>query len=385
MNHFPLAPSSSYMLDDQSKERLQNQYDQLVHAVYESVSHESGFNLFLLQLLKLKLCKTATLSIRDIESQQVIGGWFADMADDTIKHYIEHLAKQDPLAKRAVELEDIGFCSAITENQINMSDRLIQNWCKQADLADGACAVVYKDSQRIFLLTLGKSSELQHFSQQELAQFNRLIPHLRRAITLQQTMTLTKSSLSLLNTLKELKQPLAVLTPNLEISFINKSAEDWVKNCPSISIMKRHFTFSEAVTNASFYSHIALLNTFSDQDYEVSVIDENKNELAKLCLTPVVDSERDSHLILLTIHDWQQDQKLTLDNVRLTFDLTKSEAKVCLDICQGLSVEDIAETSNREISTIRSHLKSLYRKTGTNRQGELVSFILLSLLNNKTD
>jgi DNA-binding CsgD family transcriptional regulator len=57
------------------------------------------------------------------------------------------------------------------------------------------------------------------------------------------------------------------------------------------------------------------------------------------------------------------------------FKLTKTEAVLALDLVAGESPRDISEKRGLSYSTVRSHLRSLFEKTGTNRQSDLVSLI----------
>lgn len=69
------------------------------------------------------------------------------------------------------------------------------------------------------------------------------------------------------------------------------------------------------------------------------------------------------------------------ENIRHQFGFSIAEAKVCFQLCLGKSPEAIAEDNNRELCTVRSHIKALFRKTDTSRQGELVALVLGNLLN----
>jgi DNA-binding CsgD family transcriptional regulator len=57
------------------------------------------------------------------------------------------------------------------------------------------------------------------------------------------------------------------------------------------------------------------------------------------------------------------------------FSLTRTEALLALDLVAGESPREISEKRGLSYSTVRSHLRSLFEKTGTNRQSDLVSLI----------
>jgi DNA-binding CsgD family transcriptional regulator len=59
------------------------------------------------------------------------------------------------------------------------------------------------------------------------------------------------------------------------------------------------------------------------------------------------------------------------------FDLSPAEARVAAMIAEGSSVEATAQALSVKPNTVRMQLKSIFSKTGTNRQAELVSLLRL--------
>jgi DNA-binding CsgD family transcriptional regulator len=62
--------------------------------------------------------------------------------------------------------------------------------------------------------------------------------------------------------------------------------------------------------------------------------------------------------------------------LRELFGLTAAEARVADRLIMGDSPERAADTLSISVTTVRWHLASLYRKTGTNRQADLVRLML---------
>ena len=58
------------------------------------------------------------------------------------------------------------------------------------------------------------------------------------------------------------------------------------------------------------------------------------------------------------------------------FHLTPTETLIAMSIAKGMTLADIARSRGIAIGTARSHLKHVFRKTGTHRQAELVRAIL---------
>jgi DNA-binding CsgD family transcriptional regulator len=60
------------------------------------------------------------------------------------------------------------------------------------------------------------------------------------------------------------------------------------------------------------------------------------------------------------------------------YGFTRTEAEVALLLMLGCSIQEVTERQHISLHTARTHLKRLLLKTDTNRQGELVMFLLTS-------
>jgi DNA-binding CsgD family transcriptional regulator len=69
-------------------------------------------------------------------------------------------------------------------------------------------------------------------------------------------------------------------------------------------------------------------------------------------------------------------QPISIDNLVSVYSLTPSEAQVAISLANGHSIDEIADSSNHSSHTIRSQLKSVFRKTGVSRQSELIKLLL---------
>ena len=350
---------------------------------YASVTHSSGFNYFLEALQQTFSCTTATLSIRNTSTGQVMGGWYQDMPHVVIEYYIANLGHRDPLLKRAIEQEKNGFCSAFYSNDNHLDDPVVQGWCEQAGLADGACAVIHKDAHSIFALTLGRSSDQGHFQQQELQQLSLLIRDIRRAIALRLAFDQTKSTSLLQSIFDHLTLPLLFIKQGGYLSFRNKKAQDWLDHSSVLTINNSGIAeLSDHKNNARLLAYSSAILDKNDTDSKVLSV-KSGDEGASLLLTPI-RSEKESDMgILVTIYPWNKEHGISPDRIKKFFNLSKAESQVCDYLCRGVALEDIAAETCRGLSTIRSHLKSIYQKTATNRQAELVSHVLTTLMRNE--
>jgi len=58
------------------------------------------------------------------------------------------------------------------------------------------------------------------------------------------------------------------------------------------------------------------------------------------------------------------------------FNLTFAEARLAVALSKGETVHDVAEQFKIKVSTVRSHLRTVFAKTGASRQSDLVRMVL---------
>ncbi|NND82784.1 MAG: alpha/beta fold hydrolase [Gammaproteobacteria bacterium] len=89
----------------------------------------------------------------------------------------------------------------------------------------------------------------------------------------------------------------------------------------------------------------------------------------------VTDEQPISFKLLLVLDHERSQSDLNPDLVE-KFELTAKEQKVLLNLIHGKSIKQIAEASFVSENTVKTHLKSIYRKTETNSQADVIRLIL---------
>lgn len=94
-----------------------------------------------------------------------------------------------------------------------------------------------------------------------------------------------------------------------------------------------------------------------------------------LCVVPVHADQGGSAMnAMVLVRPIERDCNLEIEARRL-FGLTRSEAKFASAIASGLSLLEAATSYGVTLATARSHLKSIFRKTGLSRQSQLASLL----------
>jgi DNA-binding CsgD family transcriptional regulator len=77
------------------------------------------------------------------------------------------------------------------------------------------------------------------------------------------------------------------------------------------------------------------------------------------------------------LHDPEHPRADSRAMLREMYGLSAAEAEVCWRLANGQSLADIAKDTHASAETVRSQLKRVFGKTGTNRQADVVRLVLL--------
>jgi DNA-binding CsgD family transcriptional regulator len=83
----------------------------------------------------------------------------------------------------------------------------------------------------------------------------------------------------------------------------------------------------------------------------------------------------DRPMAMVLARDTQQAGASTPEVLQALFGLTRAEGRLASELVEGRGLEEIASGKGVSLNTIRSQAKSLLRKTGTQRQAELVALV----------
>ena len=89
-----------------------------------------------------------------------------------------------------------------------------------------------------------------------------------------------------------------------------------------------------------------------------------------------VELNRTQPKAIVFISEDKQKVQLSPDVLNILYGLSPTEARLTVGIVDGLDLDEIASNLNVSLHTARGYLKSVFRKTGTHKQGELIKLVL---------
>lgn len=83
--------------------------------------------------------------------------------------------------------------------------------------------------------------------------------------------------------------------------------------------------------------------------------------------------------VVVFVSDPDRHSEVPTDVLGRLYAFTPAEARIAAELVKGRSIRAIAASFGITEGTVRKALKSMFQKTGTGRQGELVALLLSSI------
>lgn len=277
-------------------------------------------------------------------------------------------------------------------------DRRYMSGCKLADTPDATV---------IFVTLTGQAQG--PLDAQRQAFLERLLPHLRRAcrIGIQNFVYSTQALVGHL-LVDKLRQPVILMTTGGEVMHTNEAAQDLVRSTSLVQVeqgklklprrqledlLRRCAELEQSVkiatregdpaappegnaeadaepvaAKASHFRSLQITADSGDESvYAFFTVLSPQAAMGTFGLRPVV--------MLLFYHP-RSAPAIDSSLLYAVFGLTPAECRIATLLAEGLSLKQIAQVHGTQHETVRKQLRSIYQKTSTNRQPELIRLLL---------
>jgi DNA-binding CsgD family transcriptional regulator len=104
----------------------------------------------------------------------------------------------------------------------------------------------------------------------------------------------------------------------------------------------------------------------------------NLGYVASLCPlgSLIAESSEASKLTVFIVKDPHSEDSVSVDAIRALCELTEAETEICTMLVNGQTINDISERRNVRPTTTRNQVASIFEKTGSKSQSQLIRFAL---------
>jgi DNA-binding CsgD family transcriptional regulator len=360
----------------------------LLGSLYDGVTTQDGFQEFIAALCTAFQLKGVLMCIRHAETQEMKGLWLHGVTREWMDSYALEYASEDILAHHIAVSPIAHFYASnldIPNPERFPEIRFYREWVAPQGMAYAAGSIVLREGAWDTQVFLQRGPDHPPFSREELDQLNLLIPHLQRAIQMRQRFTeLQLGQDFLASGLDVLAMPTFLFDEYSRIAHMNRSAGELLKASDNLKVEDGHLLTGDiAVTRKLNLELTNAINASRGNGVELNGI-VLLPRLGRMHLMLLVAPLRLTGGVplrgaaLLFAFDPESTPAVTASLVRRLFTLSEAEAELAVALCGGKSVDEVAAERGTSIHTARSQLKSIFGKTGTRRQADLVSLLLAS-------
>jgi DNA-binding CsgD family transcriptional regulator/PAS domain-containing protein len=366
------------------------QISYVIGLIYDCALDPACWEVALPQIAALLRCDNAMLNLSAAPEGRIIlnvaynipGEWVIksqDYLQDVIALWggMEFLMSFDLAEPQAV--------SRRSSAEVISNNKYIIDWAKPRELVDLLMIGVARDQSMLATLGFGRHEREGLVADKDNDVARLLIPHIQRTIAISRLFDVKSAvASSFAAALDAMSAAVLLVDEDLRIIHSNIAAQMLPKDNKSISVANG-FVKTESTALWNSLQHAVRLaskqeSAIGRRGFGVRL--GQQSELpAVVHVLPLKHGDLRSRLIpqavaAIFVAVSHEPTPLPHEVFVSLYDLTPSEAKLLNIIGQGKSVEYAGMDLGVSKSTIRTHLKHIFAKTGTNRQAELVALTM---------
>ncbi|MDH6268488.1 DNA-binding CsgD family transcriptional regulator [Rhizobium sp. SG_E_25_P2] len=286
---------------------------------------------------------------------------------------------ENPRPARALERFPFTFTrelALLTMEELEQ-DVVLNEFIRPAGMNWSVGCAFQEPTGHMIMFDLLRRMGMDHYSDAEIAHLNALKPDLARSVFLASRLAFSEAR-AMATTLSSLGLAAVVLGAGMTVLAMNEEA---AALAPRICAgpFDRLVLENKATTALIKTAFSALASSAKGAVQSFPMTSSDGLEPLILHLLPVRRSAHDVFGRGLALLIVTTPGKKTAPDMRVLsglFDLTPAEGKAARELARGKSLEEIATLHNVTVETVRTHVKSIFAKTGSNRQPELVALLL---------
>lgn len=261
------------------------------------------------------------------------------------------------------------------------NNRYYREWVRPQGDFDTVAMHLSRDPSLNAVLAFGRSLTDGAFLDEELVLLRQLAPHFRRAVTIAGLLENTRAAAATFAAALEISSSAIVLVDaGMRIIHANGAAEAMLKQGDPVVSRGSRLVLSAWAPQELLQSAVAIASQpesrMGSRGIGIPAYRRNGSPVVVHVLpllTGRIGAEARLHAsAAVFIAPASQASKISAEALGLLFELTPTEARVFELVAAGHSVRETAELLGSAISTVKTHLRRVFDKTGRHRQAELV-------------
>lgn len=365
-------------------------HESLLDTLYEAPCNPDAWQRFLDQLIEATGSRSARMLVMDRAAETVQSSIKRNIDDADHQAYVSHFVNTCPWRPELKEKAPGQLYSSYLDFSCRQNEfyqtEFFNDWASRQDIHHGVCGTVWQDEHQTVQLLIQRTRGQGHYQREETDRINDLVMHVRRALRLQsQVSALEHTRKALEYTLEVQAQPFALVDRSGKIIHISSEAASLLEELPQTMISNSRLSLQDPRLQSQL---MRLLDDVTARHHGaggVITLPLSASHGIRCLVSPLHGnslsqqySDHQHPLAILYFQDPRTEVYIDLDCLMQLYGLSEAESRVAAGISRGLGPQQIADTYQLSVHTVRTQLKSVFIKTGTTRQSELAKEVLTS-------
>ena len=358
-----------------------------IEQAYDCVADEDGWDQFLASYARLVGADSGVIYVRPMAAPGTLIASLEYEASSKLAKYLsyyEALSPVFPLFRQLSEAKvhaigEFAFCADYRRTEY------YQDWVRPQGYGDLLGSHLVKTPQLYAWLALRRSEQRGTFTRAEVLAAARVAPHVMRAVKFRSRLERERSNTSgLRGALEALRFGILIVDGGAKVLMANRAAELILRTGDGLQCHNGRLACARPQeTSAVHHAIRALMQAGTAADLPVSRNHGRRPLMLHVLPIPSPSAWNGFVPGSGTAAIFVVDPMSSASNIEAfaaAYGLTRSETRVLREIVTHGGLVQSAQKLNIAVTTARTHLQSVFGKTGTRTQTELVQLVMKSSL-----
>tara|TARA_B110000444_G_C18835766_1_gene595839 strand:+ start:490 stop:1665 length:1176 start_codon:yes stop_codon:yes gene_type:complete len=363
-------------------------YSKLLLAIYDGPLTEQGWRECLRDLCNHCECSAATLILNPPEENNagILISWGLSTPDDIPSPYAQEFFTMDPFVN--LKPDTPTTLAEMVDDKSLLESTFYQLCLAPQEIFHILGIDVYTGSGVRANLRLMRPIRASAFDDHERAFCMRLLPHIKRAIDIEHRQIESQAELILYTgAVAQLEVGTATVDEQGLVIKTNAIFDSVLREGDGLKLQDDCLLLNDREQNQALKDLLQSMKQFPKNHQTIAKAFRVPRTKLKaplgLIVRPAPIQSWRAHaqvpVAIIFLRDPEMETSTSQDILMELFDLTKMEAKVSMLLANGLTLDEIGRGLNISRNTVRSHLRSIFPKTGVHHQNMLVKLIWRSV------
>lgn len=294
--------------------------------------------------------------------------------------YVERLWTEDRAMTaigRSVSNEAVCDTALISDSDRGRSE-FYGSYLPQVNAGRGLYVPVFRSRRETVVVSVQRPRSMGEYRPAELDFVQHLQPHFGRALRASRRLTETRRLQDAgLIALAQIQAGIILANAQGEVRFMSSKAESLLPDY-GLSVRNGKLFARRSDLQGPLCRAVATAAKTASVSAEEIVVPSSSGSLLLLCVAPLRRGHQDltdEPLALLTLGA-PAPQRCAVTHFARRYQLSGAERRLLAALVEGTRLSDYAEDAGVALSTVKSHLSTIFDKSGQRRQADLIRFVL---------